>query len=99
MNSTQLFGPGVSGIAYYALIGFLTLLGAWEGGLTGIASENKKIALFHDELEAGKYVILIYARKEMETILKAVMSTKHPEVELVAEDEYFNNPLSGLKRI
>lgn len=99
MNSTQLFGPGISGIAYYALIGFLTLLGAWEGGLTGIASENKKISLFHDELEAGKYVILIYARKEMETILKTVMSTKHPEVELVAEDEYFYNPLSGLKRI
>jgi hypothetical protein len=99
MNATQLFGSDVPSVAYYALIGLLAVLGAWEGGLTGIASENKKIALFHDEIEAGKYLIMIYARQEMESIVKAVMGTKHPEAELVAEDEYFYNPLSGLKRI
>lgn len=99
MKSSQLFGSDVPVFAYYALITFLTLLGAWEGGLTGIASENKKIALFHDEIEAGKYLILIYAKKEMEAILKNVMDTKHPEAELVAEDENFYNPLVGLKRV
>lgn len=99
MNATQLFGSDVASVAYYALIGLLTVLVAWEDGLTGMASENKKIASFHDEIEAGKYLILIYARQEIESILKAVMCTKHPEAELVAEDQYFYNPLSGLKRI
>lgn len=99
MNATQLFGSGVPGIAYFGLIVLLTLFGAWEGGLTGIASENKKIALFHDDIEIGKYLILIYTREKMEAIVKSVMSTKNPEAKLVAEDEYFYNPLTELKRI
>ncbi len=99
MNTAKPFGPDAPGIVYFAIIGVLTLFGAWEGGLTGIASENKKIALFHADIEAGKYLILIYARKNKETIVKTIMNTQHPEAELVAEDGYFYNPLSGLKRI
>jgi hypothetical protein len=67
--------------------------------LIGIGSENKKIALFHDDIVSGKYLILIYARREHEETIKTVMKTKHPEAQLVAEDGYFYNPLSGLKRI
>jgi hypothetical protein len=74
-------------------------LGAWEGGLTGIATENKKIALFHDELESGSYLILIYAKEAYEERVKQVMETRHPEAELVAVDAGFYNPLTGLKRI
>jgi hypothetical protein len=99
LESAKPFGPDVPGIVYVAIVGVLTAFGAWEGGLTGIASENKKTALFHKDIEAGKYLILIYARKTMESTIKTVMSSKHPEAELVAEDGYFYNPLSGLKRI
>ncbi len=99
MATAQPFGPDVPSIVYFAIVGVLTLFGAWEGGLTGIASENKKIALFHDDIEAGKYLILIYAKKDKEDIVKNVMLTKHPEAGLVAEDDYFYNPLTGLKRI
>ncbi|WP_411725659.1 hypothetical protein [Methyloglobulus sp.] len=99
MDTAKPFGSDVPGIAYFAVVAVLTLFGAWEGGLVGIASENKKVALFHDDIEAGKYLILIYARKDRETIVKTVMNSKHPEAELVAEDEYFYNPLTGLKRI
>lgn len=99
MDTSKPFGPDVPGIVYFAVIAVLTLFGAWEGGLAGIASENKKVALFHDDIEAGKYLILIYARKDKETIVKRVMNSKHPEAELVAEDEYFYNPLKGLNRI
>lgn len=99
MDTAKPFGADVPGIVYLAVIAVLTLFGAWEGGLAGIASENKKVSLFHDDIEAGKYLILIYARKTREAIVKTVMDTKHPEAELVAEDEYFYNPLTGLKRI
>jgi hypothetical protein len=95
----KLFAPDIPIIVYYAIIGVMTLFGAWEGGFIGIASENKKIAVFHDEIEAGSYLILIYARKEIENIIKTVMSTKYPEVKLVAIDEHFYNPLTKLKRI
>ena len=99
LATAEPFGPNVPGIVYFAITGVLTLFGTWEGGLTGIASENKKIALFHDDIAAGKYLILIYARKDKETVVKTVMGTKHPETEHVAEDEYFYNPFCGLKRI
>jgi hypothetical protein len=99
LDTAKPFGPDVPGIVYFAVAGVLTLFGAWEGGLVGIASESKKIGLFHDDIESGKYLILIYARKDKEAIVKAVMDTKHPEAELVAEDGYFYNPLTGLKRI
>ncbi len=99
MRTTQPFGPGVPNIVYFGIVAALTSFGAWEGGLMGIESENKKIAQFHDDVAAGNYLILIYARKKQEAAIKTVMATKHPEAKLVAEDQYFYNPLTGLKRI
>ena len=99
LESAKPFGPDVPNIVYFAVVGVLTCFGAWEGGLIGIANENKKVSLFHDDIENGKYLILIYARREHEAAVKTSMSSQHPEAQLVAEDEYFYNPLSGLKRI
>ncbi len=98
-DSTKPFGPDMPGIVYYAIIGFFTLFGIWEGGLTGIASENKKIAQFHNEIEAGNNLILIYAKKASEELIKKVMVAQHPEAELAAIDASFYNPLAELKRI
>jgi len=99
LDATKPFGPDMAGGVYYILIAFFTLFGSWEGGLTGIASENKKIALFHNNLEAGSYLILIYAKQASEELIKKVMEAQHPEAELAAIDASFYNPLSELKRI
>ena len=99
VNLTNLFGLELPDIANYGIIGFFTMFGVWEGGLTGIAIENKKIALFHDDLESGSYLILIYARKGSENLVKKVMEEKHQEAQLAAVDASFYNPLIGLKRI
>ena len=99
MNWAKLFGPELPPIVNYAVIGFFILLGSWEGGLTGIATENKKIALFHAELEAGSYLILIYAKDAFEERVKQVMAVKYPEAKLVAADVNFYNPFAGLKRM
>lgn len=98
-DSTQPFGSGMPSAVFYAIVVFLTLFGTWEGGLTGIASENKKVALFHDDLETGKYLLLIYAKKDAENVVKKVMNKRHPEAELAAVDASFYNPLTDLKRI
>ncbi|MBS4049669.1 MAG: hypothetical protein KGZ69_00495 [Methylomonas sp.] len=99
LNEFELFGPHLPAAAYLGLFVFWTLFGAWEGGLTGIATENKKIALFHDELEAGSYLLLIYAKQADERIIKTVMAKQHPEAELAAVDANFYNPLAGLSRV
>lgn len=98
LRRLQVFGAELPGAAYWGLIVFWTLFGAWEGGLIGIATENKKLALFHDDLAAGRYLLLIYTRRNHESLLKTVMREQHPEAEQVAIDARFYNPLAGLRR-
>lgn len=98
IDAAQLFGTAPS-IVYYAIIGVSILFGAWEGGLIGIAAENKKIALFHDDLEAGGYLLLIYAKQAVEERVKTVMAIRCPEAKLAAVDAHFYNPLTDLKRV
>ena len=93
------FGPNVPEIIYLFVILLLTLFGSWEGGLMGIASKNKKLSKFDEELEAGKYLILIYAKKGQGRVVKATMTEKHPEADLVATDSHFLNPFSSLERV
>ena len=90
--------PGVPRVVYFMIVVLFILFGAWEGGLTGIATENKKLHRFHHEIEAGKYVILIYARKEQGAAVRAMMRVRHPEAELVAVTKHFVNPFSDLRR-
>lgn len=92
------FGPDVPPIVYVLIAGFATLFGAWEGGLTGIASENRKLAKFHHDIEAGRYLILVYAPKERGVAIRAMMRERHPEAELVAVDRHFLNPFSALRK-
>lgn len=92
------FGPEVPSFVYLIVVGVATLFGAWEGGLTGIATENKKLAKFHHDIEAGRYLILIYARKRQGAAVRAMMRAKHPEAELVAIDRHFINPFSAVRK-
>jgi hypothetical protein len=90
--------PNAPRIVYFIIVVLVILFGAWEGGLTGIAMENNKIRRFHGDIEAGKYVILIYARKEQGAAVRAMMRAKHKEAQLVAVTKHFVNPFSALRR-
>jgi hypothetical protein len=90
------FGPDVQvpTFVYVILVLAATLFGAWEGGLTGIATENKKLSRFHDAIAEGKYLILVYVRRQQEDIVRKMMAERHPDAELVACDTHFINPFS-----
>lgn len=92
------FGSELPGVAYFFMVVVATLFGAWVGGLTGIDSENQKLRRFHDDLEAGKSLILIYARKGMGAIIKQMMRERHPESRHVATDRHFINPFAQVER-
>ena len=94
----QPFGPDVPHFVYFAIVVVATMFGAWEGGLTGIATENKKLQKFHHDIEAGKYLILVYARKEQGAAVRAMMRKGHPEAELVAVNKHFINPFSPVRQ-
>ncbi len=90
------FGPDVEipTFVYALLAGAATLFGAWEGGLMGIASENRKLARFRDAIASGKYLILVYVRRHQEASVRKMMAERHPDAELVACDTHFANPFS-----
>ncbi len=90
----QPFGPDVPNMVYAFVVVVATGFGAWEGGLIGIGAENKKLERFHDDIEAGRYLILIYARKREEAKVRAMMAERHREAELKAVDRYFMNPFA-----
>jgi hypothetical protein len=93
------FGPDVPTFVYVVLVAAATLFGAWVGGLTGVDSENKKLRTFHAEIEAGKYLILIYVRRHQEATVQALMQVNHPEAELAGIDTHFINPFSSVKPV
>ena len=89
--------PAAVVFVYLAIVAVVTMFGAWEGGLTGIGTENRKLRRFHDAIEAGNYLILIYARKEQEEAVTTMMRARHPEAKLVAVDRHFINPFSSVE--
>ena len=92
------FGPETPKMVYFAVVVVFTMFGAWVGGLTGIDKENKKLKRFHDDIDAGKYLILIYAGKEKEDVIREMMREEHEEARLVAIDRHILNPFRGLRR-
>ena len=94
----QPFGPGVPNFVYLVLILVATLFGAWEGGLFGVDTENQKLKRFSDEIAAGHYLILIYARKGQGELVKEMMAKKHPQARHAATDRHFVNPFAVVRR-
>ncbi len=86
------FGANQSGLVYVAIFGFITLFGAWAGGLVGIAKENQKIAQYHDEIESGKFLIMIDVLAGDEERVQSLMAQKHPEAQLKQIGSTFINP-------
>jgi hypothetical protein len=91
----NVIGIEIPNLVAFALIGVATLFGTWEGGLVGVATENRKLARFHDDIESGKYLLLIYAFKEQEQRVLDMMGKRHPEAKLAAVDRHFVNPFSS----
>lgn len=94
LSVTQPFGTDVPLFAYAGVVFLLTCFGAWQGGLIGISTENKKLRRFHDDIEAGKYLILVYAQRNEEEKIHAMMGRLHPEAKLVGLDSRFYNPFT-----
>ena len=58
-----------------------------------------KIANFHDDIAAGKYLVLIYAKENQVEKIQQMMNQKHQEATLAAIDSHFLNPFADLKMV
>lgn len=98
-GAVEPFGMPMNWIGYLAIIFLFTCFGAWVGGLTGVANENKKIAHFNDDIEQGKYLLLIYAKDHQLEMIKEMMIARHPTAQLAAVDPHFYNPFADLELV
>ena len=96
--ATQIFGTDIPIFAYLAVMLVATMFGAWAGGMYGVGVENKKLSQFHEDIQRGKYLILIYSKAGSGEIIKAMMSEKHPESEYAATDKHFISPFGDVNR-
>ena len=90
--------PNAPVLVYVALVGVATCFGAWEGGLIGVGRKNKKLEKFDADIEAGKFLILVYAYADQEDLVRDMMRDRHLEADLVAIDRHFVNPFSRVAR-
>ncbi|MEE9424985.1 MAG: hypothetical protein V3V18_08380 [Methylococcales bacterium] len=88
------FGEETHALVYVAIFGFITMFGAWAGGLTGLATENQSIAKFHDEVTAGKHLLMIDVKKDNEESVKQLMQANHPEADYRGSESTFILPFS-----
>lgn len=63
-----------------------TLVGTWLGGMWGLQIENHQIARFHNDIAAGKYLIMVDVRKSRLNMVKCLMGLI-PEAPLVGTDQ------------
>ena len=96
--ATHIFGTDIPIFEYLAVMLVDTMFGAWAGGLYGVGVENKKLSQFHEDIQSGKYLILIYSKKGSGEMIKAMMREKHPESEYVATDKHFISPFGDVSR-
>jgi hypothetical protein len=90
--SAEPFGSQLNGMVYAAIFGFITLFGAWMGGLVGLSRENQKIAEYHDEIESGKFLIMVDVKAEEEDKVREAMARRHPEAQFKRVGSTFINP-------
>lgn len=90
--TSEPFGSQTNGLVYVAIFGFITLFGAWTGGMVGLAKENQSIAQFHDAIEAGRFLIMIDVKAGEEGRLRELMVRRHPEAEFKSVGSTLVNP-------
>jgi len=81
---------------FIGLVVLVTCFGAWVGGMVGISHDNYKIVRFHDDIEAGKYLIMVDVSKEQAHKMIDLMAKKHSDAIPVGTGSPYSNPLDGL---
>jgi hypothetical protein len=81
----------------------MTLLGgffgAWQGGMVGLTRENYKLAPFHDDIEAGRYLIMVDVKSTNRSRVRELMNMRFPEVQRCGSTSTLINPLDRAVKV
>ncbi len=91
------FSFDVAAVILITLVG--GMFGSWQGGMVGMSRENYKVARFHDDIEAGRYLVMVDVHSKNKTQIREVMSLRFPEVEYGGSDSTLINPFASGKKV
>jgi len=97
--ATQALPWGADPVTVFLMTLLGGCFGAWQGGLVGLTRESYKIAPFHKDIEAGRYLIMVDVSDETRGRVRAIMNIGFPEVRDGGSDSTFINPLARPERI
>ncbi len=93
----------LSWLSSWVDVGLWVLVGALFGGLTGISRGAKKehfrLAAFHDEIEQGRYLIMVDVRKEDKPRIRELMNMEFAAVDYRGNESTFVRPFKTGGRI
>jgi hypothetical protein len=75
------------------------LLGGLLGVRKGMRSENHRLATFHDDIEAGKHLIMVDVRKEDKPNIRELMNMEFRQVKYGGNESTFVRPFKESERI
>ncbi|MCL6271308.1 hypothetical protein M3P05_15395 [Sansalvadorimonas sp. 2012CJ34-2] len=81
----------VTGFVTLIMLGFST----WVGGLIGASHDNWRLAPYHDQLSAGKSVLIVDVDSEQEQMVTRMMSAMHREASHTGESPTGESPFEG----
>lgn len=76
-----------------------TLFGAWQGGMVGLSREHYKIERYHEEIEAGKYLLMVDVNQEQRPLVREMMNFDFPQVPYRGASNTGINPLRKPKKL
>lgn len=86
-------------LSVFAITLVAALFGAWLGGMVGLSRENYKLEPFHEEIEAGRYLIMVDVHKESKARVREIMNMGFPRVRFCGKDSTFINPFKRPRHI
>jgi hypothetical protein len=78
---------------------FTGFFGAWTGGLIGVSRENYKLAPFHADIEAGRYLLMIDVKQEQRSEVREMINMNFPTAEQRGKDSTTINPFAVPQQI
>ncbi len=75
------------------------LFGAWQGGMVGLSRENYKVAPFHQDIEAGRFLVMVDVSADNKPLVRQIMNMEFPQVTFGGKDSTLINPFARPERI
>lgn len=74
-------------------------IGAWQGGMVGLTRESYKLAPFHDDIQSGRYLIMVDVEPDNRSQVRELINMNFPQVQRCGSSNTVINPLERPVRV